>query len=233
MRLLIIRPEPGASASAARARAAGLDPVLLPFFAVAPLDWRLPESGGHDALLLTSANAVRNAGPGLDPLRSLPVFCVGDRTATAAKAAGLDVAYIGTSDGAASAAAAANAGYRRLLWLAGEDHRAIDAAPMSVDIIPVYASQPLALPPDGREIIGSVDAVALHSPRAAALFAERIARMELDRNRLMIAAFSAAIAEAAGSGWRAVAVATSPSDAALLSALAQCANPTLMMKEKS
>ena len=59
MKLLIIRPEPGASASAERAREAGLEPVLLPFFEVQAMGWDLPDPADYDALLLTSGLGQR------------------------------------------------------------------------------------------------------------------------------------------------------------------------------
>ena len=58
-RLLVLRPEPGASATAGRARTLGLDPVLMPLFEIEPIAWTAPDPAGFDALLLTSANAVR------------------------------------------------------------------------------------------------------------------------------------------------------------------------------
>ena len=64
MKLLIIRPEPGASISAERAREAGMTPVVLPFFEVQAVAWQQPDPADYDALLLTSANAVRLVAQG-------------------------------------------------------------------------------------------------------------------------------------------------------------------------
>ncbi|MFM2409898.1 MAG: hypothetical protein RL481_726, partial [Pseudomonadota bacterium] len=125
MKLLVIRPQPGAEASAARARAASFDPLVMPLFEVRACEWDVPDAKAYDALLLTSANAVRHGGAGLSALRALPVHTVGERTATAAKSAGLSIKSTGTTDAQAVLRAAAIAGDRRLLWLAGEDHRAL------------------------------------------------------------------------------------------------------------
>ena len=100
-RLAVLRPEPGNSATAARIVAAGFDAVRLPLFAVEPLAWTAPDPGEYDALLLTSANAVRHAGTALDRLRGVPVVAVGQATANAARAAGLTVAITGDGDAAA------------------------------------------------------------------------------------------------------------------------------------
>src|SRR5687768_9453521 len=84
-RLAILRPEPGASATVERARELGLDAFAVPLFAIEPLAWELPDSGAFDALLLTSANTVRQAGPSLERLLQLPAYAVGDATAAAAE----------------------------------------------------------------------------------------------------------------------------------------------------
>lgn len=222
MKLLILRPEPGASASAERAKAAGFEPVLLPLFEIAPRVWQVPDPSAYDALLITSANAIRHAGPGLQILSALPVCAVGERSAAAASAVGLSVAVTGTSDADEAITAAAKAGYHRLLWLAGEEHKQPSVPDaVTLDTIICYAAEELPLPNNAADIIGSADIAALHSPRAAHRFADIVAGLGLDKSAITIAAFSPAIAEAAGMGWRDVTVADGPSDSALLSAVAQ------------
>jgi len=87
--LIVIRPEPGCTATVSAARAAGLDPHGFPLFAVVARSWQAPPPDQFDALLLGSANALRAAGPGLAALRHLPAYCVGETTAAAAREAGL------------------------------------------------------------------------------------------------------------------------------------------------
>jgi uroporphyrinogen-III synthase len=221
MKFLIIRPEPGASASAARAKAAGLEPVVLPFFAITPRPWKLPQSANYDALLLTSANAVRQAGPQLQALRHLPLHVVGERTADAARAAHLIVASIGVSGVDDAIKAALDAGHCRLLWLTGDDHK-VPAMPQGImlDNIICYASEPLPLPPATKQRIETADVIVLHSPRAARQFAQTADNMGLGRASITLAAFSTAIADAAGAGWRHIILADKPLDSALLSAVA-------------
>jgi uroporphyrinogen-III synthase len=222
MKLLIIRPEPGASASATRATAAGFDPVLLPFFEIRPRDWAVPDPANYDALLMTSSNAARHAGSGLRSLSALPVYAVGERTARAARDAALDVAAVGASGAEYAIAAAAHAGHRRLFWLAGEEHMHPSLPDgIRLDVAICYAADTLLLPASAAETIAGADIVALHSPRAARLFAATLAKLGLDRTGVTIAAFSSAIAKAAGSGWRGVVVAETPTDSALLSAVAE------------
>ena len=80
-RLLVLRPEPGASETVRRAHERGLDAVAIPLFEIETARWEVPEAGGFDGLLLTSANAVRHGGEQLQALRGLPVYAVGQATA--------------------------------------------------------------------------------------------------------------------------------------------------------
>ena len=204
MKLLIVRPQPGADESAARARALGQEPIVAPLFETRPLAWTPPEPAGFDAVLLTSANAARLGGPGLTPFLALPCYAVGARTAAAARAAGFADIRTGPSDGAALAAMAARDGARKMLHLGGREHVPLPAA----HHIAVYAAEETgALPADLGEAV-----VLLHSARAAARFAALVR----DRSGVVVAAISAEAAAAAGKGWKQVAVAATPSDEALL-----------------
>lgn len=222
MNLLIIRPQPGNDASAARARDAGFVPVQLPLFAITSLPWDAPDPAHYDALLFTSANAVRHAGPALQRYHGLPVHAVGAQTALALSSLGIDAKTTGKADAHAALTNALQLGHHRLLWLAGEDH--IDLTPpagCTVDNRICYVAQALPLTADAIEHIASAEIVAFHSARAAMVFCETLGRYGLDRSNFIAAAFSPAIAAAAGTGWRAVAVASRPSDSALLSAVAE------------
>jgi uroporphyrinogen-III synthase len=215
-RLVILRPEPGASATAARARAMGLDPVTLPLFAVEPVEWAVPDPAGYDALLLTSANAVRHAGDGLARLCGLPVYAVGEATAEAAREVGFDVA--GSGEGGVERLLGSIPPDLRLLHLCGE-HRIQVKAAQAITVIPVYRSRALPAPEGLREIEGQVAAV--HSPRAGQRLAELAGEAGIDRATVRIAAISAAAASAAGSGWESCEAADTPDEAALLALAAR------------
>jgi len=206
--VLILRPEPGASATATRACALGLTPVVAPLFEVQPLAWSPPEPGRHDAILFTSAHAPRLAGSGLAALRTLPTYAVGEATAEAARAAGFGDIRTGPADGAALLALAAADGVRRALHLCGRDHLPLRHPDLEVEARAVYA----AVERDGPLDIPAGAVALLHSPRAAALFARRVAA----RAGIRIAAISPAAAAAAGEGWAAVAVAARLRDEAVL-----------------
>ncbi len=212
--IAVLRPEPGNAATAGRIEGMGLGAIRLPLFEVRALDWTPPDPAGFDALLLTSANAPRLAGPGLAALRRLPVFAVGEATATAARAEGLVVTFTGSADGGALLSAAAGRGVRRALLLAGRD-RAMADDPIIERAIAVYASIERGLAPaDLLPLAGSV--ALIHSPRAARRFAELADAAGLDRAAVRLAAISAAAADAAGAGWQAVAAASDPNEDVLL-----------------
>ena len=212
--IAVLRPEPGNAATAAAIEALGLTAIRLPLFEVRAIDWTPPDAARFDALLLTSANAPRHAGPGLAALRGLPVHAVGDATAVAARDAGLEVVAVGGLDGAALVAAAAACGVRRALLLGGRD-RAVTSHPIIAETIAVYASEPVAVAAEALDqLAGSV--VLVHSPRAARRVADLVDRAGIDRRTVRIAAISAAAADAAGGGWERIAAAAVPDDTALI-----------------
>jgi uroporphyrinogen-III synthase len=210
--IAILRPELGGAATAERVRAAGLDPLLLPLFAVVPIDWTPPDPANFDALLLTSANAARHAGPGLAALARLPVLAVGPETARAAEHAGLRVIEHGRYG--VETLLARQPWSQRLLWLAGRDRIAIEH-PAIRAAIPVYASEAVALSgAQAQRLSGTVALV--HSARATRQLAAQLDAHRVPRASLRIAAISARAADADGRGWDRVAIAAQPDDAALI-----------------
>lgn len=218
-RVVVLRPEPGNARTAERAAARGLDVMRLPLFATRPLAWTPPDPDGFDAMLLTSAAAVRHAGPGLGALARLPVVAVGPSTAAAARAAGLTIAGTGEGDASAALALAHANGLTRLLHLAGRE-RMPDAP--GVTVIAVYRSDPLPVAPGATRILAAGWTALLHSPRAARRFAELIDRNATPRAAVAVAALSPAVLAAAGAGWSRAVAADRPTDAALLDLLAPC-----------
>jgi uroporphyrinogen-III synthase len=202
-----------------RAEAIGLEAVAMPLFAIEPVAWAVPDARDFDGLLLTSANAAREAGNGLDSLRSLPVHAVGDATATAARDAGFKIASVGQAGVDILLETAAPG--MRLLHLCGEDRRAPSKPRQAVTSICVYRSRALAAPAIGA-LRGHVAAV--HSQRAAERLAE-LAGQSL-RATVRLVAISDAAAQAAGSGWAEIGVAARPDDRELLALAARlCQNP--------
>ena len=217
-RLVILRPEPGASESVARARHLGLEAEAVPLFAVEPIEWQAPDASAFDALLLTSANALRHGGPKLAWLKPLPAYAVGGATAAAAQAAGFRVADVG--EGGAERLLMAVPPHLRLLHLCGEVRHDISDSARRITALPVYRASPVAVASLSETVLGAV--VAVHSPRASSRLAELVP--EDERQTTRIAAISPAAAEAAGSGWQSVESAPEPSDSALLALAARLCN---------
>lgn len=209
--LLILRPQPGADETAARARALGLEPVVAPLFAVRPLAWEPPDPAAFDAVLLTSANAAREAGPALARFTDLPCWAVGEATAAAAREAGFTDVRTGAGDGTALVQAAAEAGISRVLHLHGREHVPLAWPGLGVESRAVYAAEAAVELPDAARRPGTAVAL-VHSPRAGA----RFAALAEEKRSIAIAAISRAAAAAAGNGWAEVAVAAAPRDEALL-----------------
>ena len=210
--LVILRPEPGASATADKARAMGLNAVTVPLFEVVPVPWAAPDPGAFDSIVMTSANAIRHGGAELERLKGLPVRAVGAATAAAAREAGFSVTAIGDG-GVANMVLPPG---ERLLHLAGRAHLPSDAAMT----IPVYEARPIE-DPAGLETLAEC-VIAVHSPRAG----RRLAELISDRSQSFIVAISAAAAEACGAGWKQVQAAPQPNDPALLALAARlCDTP--------
>ena len=214
-RLVLLRPEPGLSASMARARDLGIEFIAAPLFRVEPVAWALPDPARYDALLLTSANAIRHGSDRLAQLTHLPVHAVGSATAEAARKADFTIASVGEA-GVAALLDTLPADLA-LLHLAGQDRHDV-ATDRRIDVRIVYRSVAIAeprLPPfDGLVI-------AVHSPRAGA----RLVAVAGARPAAAIAAISAAAAAACGPGWQSVDIAAAPDDASLLALAARlCQN---------
>lgn len=216
-RLLVLRPEPGASATVAKARAMGLDAISVPLFEVEALAWEAPDAAEFDGVLLTSANAARHGGAALELIRHLPVFAVGTATAEAAREAGLSVAFA-CDDGIDRLLGSIDPALR-LLHLCGEDRRTPVDAQHRITPFAVYRAKAVAAP-DLRDTRGAV--AMIHSPRAGRRFAELVP----DRGSTSVAAISPAAAEAVGGGWAEIESAGQPTDDALLALAARlCDKP--------
>lgn len=211
-RLVVLRPESGASATVGRALERGLEAVAAPLFEVEPLAWEVPDADRFDGLLLTSANAARYSGT---QLRRLPVYAVGDATADAARELGYAIARVG--DGGVDQLLGSIDSDVELLHLCGADRRRPSNASQRITAIAVYRAVPVDLP----DLTVARDAVVLvHSPRAG----RRLAELMRERGSTIIAAISPAAAEAAGDGWAAVECAEKPNDDALLALAARLCN---------
>lgn len=224
--LVVIRPEPGCTATVEAARALGLETIAAPLFTIEPRSWQAPLAGSYDALLIGSANVLRHGGRGLAALKGLPVHAVGETTAQAARDLGFAVASTG-SGGLQAILDALPPQHRRLLRLAG-DERVPLVLPdgVTMDERVTYASVACPLPADLAELLRRPAIIAAHSAEAVRHLTAECVRLGLRRAPLRIAALGPRVAQAAGEGWGEVAAASLPNDKALLALARQmCQDP--------
>ena len=208
-RVLVLRPEPGASATVKRAKERGLDALAIPLFEVVPVEWDVPDAASFDGVLLTSANAVRQSGEQLKELRGLPVYAVGEATAEVAREAGFDVAS--TGEAGVDRLLDSIESDLKLLHLGGEDRRTPEDARQEIRSIAVYRARAR----DDAHIHDVEGCIALiHSARAGKRFAELADSAA--KASIAFAAISEEAADAAGDGWATVEAADTPTDEALL-----------------
>ena len=234
MRLLLTRPEPDAQRTAAALRAQGHDVVAAPLLRIAPVTDAQIGDGPWAAILITSANAADAiaAHARVTPLRALPVFAVGQRSAEAVAAAGF--ADVTSADGnvtdLARLVAARMQPAAPLLYLAGEDRSGdlagdLRARGFAVETMTIYrAVAATGLPPVAAEALSSgIDGVLHFSRRSAEAYvnAARAAGMLANALKPVHFCLSAQVAEPlAQAGTADIRVAERPSEAALLALIA-------------
>jgi uroporphyrinogen-III synthase len=231
MRLLLTRPEPDASRSAAILRALGHEVVLAPLMQVRTIEAQF--GGPFAAVLMTSANAARAAAAHSDfaEFKRWPALTVGDRSAEAAREVGFaEVVSAGGALGDLVALTAARFPGTRLLYLAGENRagdlgRDLAAHGIAVETVVIYrAVAATALPREAAQAFGAgmLDA-ALHYSRRSAATLIRLASDAGAVNALLGLAHYCLSEEVAGplrdAGVGRIIVAPEPTEAALFAML--------------
>lgn len=213
-RLIVLRPEPGASSTMARATALGISATACPLFRFEPIDWTPPPAADFDALLVTSAQAVRSGVAHLAQYHGLSTYAVGKATAQALRAAGFTKVTTGDTDGAAIAARIAADGHRTVLHLAGADVASVDPGPLLIHREALYAAVEAA---DRSALAAQLEPGAVlmvHSPRAGKRLAALVERAA--RETLHVIGISPAALATCGHGWASVCAADAPDEAAML-----------------
>jgi uroporphyrinogen-III synthase len=227
-RIWVTRASPGAEATAARLTALGFAALVDPLLAVRDLSPTI-DLTGVGALAFTSVNGVA-AFVRIQPDRILPVFAVGERTAQAAREAGF--ARIASADGDVEALAALIIGqtgrldgavlHPSALEPAGDLLSPLSAAGLSARRQAVYETVVLDPAPSTLAGLDGLDAVLLHSPRAA----RKLSELLVDRPApgLRALCLSAAVAQpletlVQGEALASVTFAPHPNETALLGLL--------------
>jgi uroporphyrinogen-III synthase len=216
VKVLVTRPAVQAARTAARLTALGHEALVSPLLCLEPRDWTLP-ARQPDALIATSANAFAGGIP--PDLRTLPLYCVGRRTAEAAVAAGFADARV-TGDGtAAGLFAALPRGDARYLYLSGRDISTPPPRDLSIERVVTYEMVPYRLSHDAVTDLerGRIDWVLSYSAASLTRFTEELARAGVDRRGLSAAHLGAADA-ADRTGWQRFVTADGPTEDALFAA---------------
>ena len=222
----VTRAEPGAARTADRLTALGFTPIVAPLLTLAPLPAALDAAPSPDAvavLALTSPNGVEAFVPLIPHFRAHPVFAVGDATADAARAAGFTDVRSASGDIHALARLIAAEAPPGPLLAPGAREPAGDLPALlpdrPVQRLPVYAAFETHAPAPER-----LDAVMLHSPRAARALAADLPSAAAS-GRVAICISEAAATPLRPFDFAEIRIADAPDEPAMLSALGKPAAP--------
>jgi uroporphyrinogen-III synthase len=239
MAVLVTRPQPDGDATAADLRARGFEVLLAPMLRFEPVAFRDDEDAAYGAVIVTSANALRGLIPHLagSRLLKLPLFAVGEHTASAARDAGFGN-VLPANGGAVALRDLVLASVKSkelkkastLLYLAGADLARDLAGELgergfTVVTHTTYRMSPVSsLPPETREAFAAnqVEAVLHYSRRSARAFLEAVRAGGVEISALAIpqCCISAAVASVLrDAGATQVMVAASADENALFEAL--------------
>jgi uroporphyrinogen-III synthase len=203
MAILVTRPSPDDETTAAALRARGFAVLLAPMLRFEPVGFDDDADAQYGAVIVTSANALRGFEAQLKggPLLKLPLFAVGDRTASAARNIGFEH-VISAEGGAASlrdlVLASANTKAINkaspLLYLAGADLARDLAGELgergfTVVTQTTYRMVPISsLPSEVRDAFAAnqVEAVLHYSRRSARAFVDSVRSAGVEISALSI-----------------------------------------------
>jgi uroporphyrinogen-III synthase len=219
VKVLLTRPAEDNARIAAMLEPLGASCLAWPLTRIVPLVGRLEVPAGTEAILFSSANAVR-AFAAAAPLRDLPALCVGERTADCARAAGFALVQSAGGDAADLARLARESGHRRFFHPRGRETTRLPLDGVAVDAVPVYAAEPAGPPPpEAAEAFakGAIGIVTVWSPRNGAILRDWLAeaRPPLGRTRL-VGISAAAVAPLGRAGFAGVLVAARPDASAMV-----------------
>ncbi|WP_157016583.1 uroporphyrinogen-III synthase [Mesorhizobium xinjiangense] len=230
MRVLVTRPEPGASATARRLAALGHAPLVMPLSETRPLAGQTPPETVPNAVAVTSANALRHADSRLlTSLLQTPCFAVGARTADLAGEAGFKNVLAAGGD---SRSLAATIGERlpagaHIFYLCGRTRRCefeqlLAAAGYACTPLETYETRALTPDPAILKRAGAVDCALVYSPNGARALAGLAGSDEFAPcfEKTQFLCLSPAVADALGRlGTQRVRVAGRPDEEALFALL--------------
>jgi uroporphyrinogen-III synthase len=231
MAVLLTRPHPDDAATAAALRAKGFEVMLAPMLRFEPVAFHDDGDARYGAVIVTSANALRGIAPHLEGSRllKLPLFAVGEHTASAAHRAGFDNVIPANGDAASlrdSVLASVKAKELKkaspLLYLAGADLARdlageLDERGFTVVTRTTYRMIPVSsLPREACEAFAAsgIEAVLHYSRRSARAFldAARAGGVEISALAIPQCCISAAVASVVRDAGAAQVMAAASSD---------------------
>ncbi len=247
MAVLVTRPQPDNEATAAALRARGFAVLLAPMLRFEPVAFRDDPDTTYDAVIVTSANAIRAIQSQIEGSRlvKLPLFAVGEHTAEAARRAGFAKVLAARGDAAGLRDVVLDSVKSRklkkggtLLYLAGADlsrdlSGELSAAGFHVVTQTTYRMAPLSALPRGvceAFAANGIEAVLHYSRRSARAFLEaaRADGVEISALAVPQCCLSDGIAaDLREAGASQVAVAGTPDENALFGALERALRPRL------
>ena len=239
MAILVTRPLPDGEATAAALRTRGFDALLAPMLRFEPQLFHDDAEAHYGAVIVTSANALRGIASQLEgnPLLKLPLFAVGEHTATVARDSGFEHVISAQGDAAAlrdrvleSVKARVLKKASPLLYLAGADIASDLAGELgergfTVVTQTTYRMIPLSsLPREACDAFAAsrIEAVLHYSRRSARAFLDsvRAAGVEISALSVPQCCISAVVATVVrDAGATRVLVAASPDENALFALL--------------
>jgi len=239
MAILVTRPHPDDETTASALRARGFEVLLAPMLRFEPVAFHDDEDARYGAVIVTSANALRGIEPYLKASRllKLPLFSVGEHTASAARGVGFENVIPANGDaGALRDLMLASVKTKELkkastlLYLAGADLARDLAGELgergfTVVTHTTYRMSPVSsLPRDVSDAFAAsrIEAVLHFSRRSARAFldAARAGGVEISALAIPQCCISAAVASVVrDAGATQVIVAASPDENALIEAL--------------
>ena len=226
MRVILTRPTKDATPLAAKVKALGHEPLIVPLLEIVPSGSATIPVEPYQGVCITSANGLANV-PLLASVRHLPVYCVGTQSAAAARTAGFAEvqAHGGDVDGLAAFIVkhlAKDSG--PLLYLSGATTSGdlegkLRAAGFRITRVVAYDAVSTT-PADLRDAVTTSDAVLLYSPRSAALWRAAIEKAGCAQHmtKMLHLCLSANVARALPPGWPHE-IAANPDEEAMLAAL--------------
>jgi uroporphyrinogen-III synthase len=239
MAVLVTRPHPDGEATVKSLQAAGFEVLLAPMLRFEPVPFLDEDDISYGAVIVTSANSLRAIGPELlgSRLLKLPLFAVGEHTASAARDAGFSEVTVAKGDaGALRDLVLASVKAKRLnkaaqlLYLAGADLARDLAGELGEKGFTVVTHTTYRMVPASRLprevcdafMAGEVEAILHYSRRSARAFldAARAGGVEISALALPQCCISPAVASILhDAGATQVVAAASPDEKALFEAL--------------